>query len=106
MVVGPFANLSDDFTVLCDFLGRARALRAISSWNINPKHALAINRHILVTRFGHLAALVWARLILGRFRDAVLPDSTQDFSSSDAFFDAFSSDPHRGVYHGRYVPGA
>ena len=71
MVVGPFANLSDDFTVLCDFLGRARALRAISSWNIDPKHALVINRHILVTRFGYLAALVWARLILGRFLDAL-----------------------------------
>ena len=106
LVVGPFANLSDDFTVLCDFLGRARALRAISSWNINPKHALAMNRHILVSRFGHLAALVWARLILGRFRDAVLPGSTQDFSGSDAFFNAFSSDPRRGVYRGRHVPGA
>ena len=31
LVVCPFADLSDDFTVLCDFLGRARALRAISS---------------------------------------------------------------------------
>jgi hypothetical protein len=69
-------NLSDDFTVLCNFLGQARALREISSWKINPKHALAINRQILVTRFDHLAALVWARLILGRFRGAVLPDST------------------------------
>ncbi len=28
LVVGPFANLSDDFMVLCDFLGRARALKA------------------------------------------------------------------------------
>ena len=26
LVVGPFANLSDDFMVLCDFLRRARAL--------------------------------------------------------------------------------
>ena len=48
-----------------------------------------MNRHILVSRFGHLAALVWARLILGRFRDAVLPGSTQDFTGSDAFFNAF-----------------
>ena len=29
----PYANLSDDFImVLCDFLGRARALKAIYSW--------------------------------------------------------------------------
>ena len=48
LVVGPFASLSDDFMVLCDFLGRVRAFRAISSWNISPKHALAINRHILI----------------------------------------------------------
>jgi hypothetical protein len=33
-----------------------------------------MNRHILVSHFGHLASLVWAKLILGRFRDAVLPD--------------------------------
>ena len=48
LVVGPFANLSDDYMVLCDFLGRVRALRTISSWSASPKHALAINRPILV----------------------------------------------------------
>jgi hypothetical protein len=31
LVVGPFANFSDDFVVLSDFLGRARALKAIHS---------------------------------------------------------------------------
>ena len=34
------------------------------SWNVSPKHALAMNRHILVSHFVNL----------GRFRDAVLPD--------------------------------
>ena len=106
LVVGPFANLSDDFMVLCDFLGRVRAFRAINRWNIDPKHALAINRHILITRFGHLAALMWARLILSRFRDAVLPDSTFASADSSAYFNAFTSGPSRGVYQGRYVPGA
>ena len=72
LVVGPFANLSDDFMVLSDFLGRARALKAINSWNTSPKHALAMNRHILASHFGQLASLVWAKLILGRFCDAVL----------------------------------
>ena len=75
LVVGPFANLSNDLMllmVLCDFLERVRALGTISSWNISPKHALAINRHILVSRFCHLASLIWACLILGRFRDAVV----------------------------------
>ena len=61
LVVGPFANLSDDSIVLWDLslLGRARALKAIYSWNISAMHALAINRHILVSQFGHLASLVW-----------------------------------------------
>ena len=105
LVVGPFANLSDDFMILCDFLGRVRALRTVSSWNINPKHALAMNHHIMASHFGHAAALTWARLILGRFRDAILPDF-QPPAGSGAFFDSFSSDPRRGEYLGRYVPGA
>ena len=106
LVVGPFANLSDDFMVLCDFLGRVRALRAINSWNINPKHALAINRHILITRFGHLAALAWARLILNRFRDSVLPIFSHTAHDSGAFSNTCFCDPHHGGYRGRHVPGA
>ena len=31
LVVGPFANLSDDFMVLCDFLGRARPLKRLTA---------------------------------------------------------------------------
>ena len=79
--------------VLCDFLGRARALKAINSWNISPKHALAMNRHILVSHFGHLASLVWAKLILGRFRDAVLPDFSRFPAGSDDCLSAFFTDP-------------
>ena len=35
-----------------------------------------MNRHILIYHYGHLASLYifLAKLILGRFRDAVLPD--------------------------------
>ena len=58
LVVGPFAILYNDFMVLCDFLGRARALKAINSWYISPNHALAIKRHILISHFDHLASLV------------------------------------------------
>ena len=61
LVVGPFANLSDDFIVLCDFLGRVRAFRAIISWNINMKQALAFDRYILGAHVGHLATLTWIR---------------------------------------------
>ena len=37
LVVGHFATPSDDFMVLCDFLGRARALKAIHSWKHQPE---------------------------------------------------------------------
>ncbi len=37
LLIGPYANLSDKFMVFCDFLGRARALKAINSWYISPK---------------------------------------------------------------------
>ena len=37
LVVGSFENLSYDFMVFCDFIGQARALKAIYSWNISPK---------------------------------------------------------------------
>ena len=67
-------------------------------------HWQAMNRHILVSHFGHVASLAWARMILGRFRDAVLPDF-RPTSGSGAFFISFYSDP-RGVYRGRYVPEA
>ena len=48
--------------------------------------------------------MMWDRLILGRFRDAVLPNPISP-SYSGAFFIVFSSDPRRGVYRGRYVTG-
>ena len=91
---------------LCDSLGRARALKAINSCNISPKHALAMNRHFLVSNFGHLASLVWAKLILGRFRDAVLPDFSRFPACSDDYLNAFFTDPRHGRYCSRYVPGA
>ena len=72
-------------------------------------HALAINRHILVPHFGHLASLVWAKLILGRFRDAVLPNYSRFPAGSDDYLNylyAFFTDPRHGRHCGRYVPGA
>ena len=92
--------------VLCDFLGRARALKAINSWNISPKHALAMNRHILIPHFGHLASFVSEKLILGPFCDAALPNFYQNPAASDDYLNAFLTDPRHGRYFGRYDPGA
>ena len=55
-----------------------------------------MNRHILVSHFGHLASLVWAKLILGRFRDAVLPDFPRFPAGSDDYLNAFFTDPVMG----------
>ena len=56
----------------------------------------------------NLASLVWAKLSLGRFRDAVC--SVSRFSrfpaGSDDYLNAFLDDPRPGKYCGRYVPGA
>jgi hypothetical protein len=74
-------------------------LKAIYSWNTSPKHALAMNWHILVSRFDyfcHLASLVWAKLILGRFRDAVLPDYSRFPADSDDYLNLFSLIPVMG----------
>ena len=92
--------------VLSNFLGRARSLKAIYSWDINPKHALKMNRHILVPLFGHLASLAWAKLILGRFRDAVLPDFSRFPAGHGDCLNALFTDPRHGRYCGGYAPGA
>ena len=74
-VAGPFANLSKDVALLTDFVARLRAVRLLNDWDISPGQALALNRRLLIQKFGHLTSLLWARLILGRFRDDASLDS-------------------------------
>ena len=59
-----------------------------------------------VSHFGHLASLVWAKLILGRFRDAVFTDFSRFPAGSDDCLNALFTDPRHGRYCGRYVPGS
>ena len=54
----------------------------------------------------NFASLVWAKLILSHFRDAVLPYFSQFSAGSDDYLNAFFTDPRHGRYCGRYVPGA
>ena len=70
-VAGPFSNLPDDLKVLVGFLTRTRAMRLLHQLDTTLGQALALNRNALVQKFGHLVSLLWARLILGRFRDVV-----------------------------------
>ena len=46
-------------------------MRLLHQWDTTPGQALALNRNALVHKFGHLVSLLWARLILSRFRDVV-----------------------------------
>jgi len=57
LVVGLSAIPSDNFMVLCQFLGRASTLKAIERWNVHSKQAMASNRHALVTHLGQLVSL-------------------------------------------------
>ena len=101
--------LTMSFRVLCDFLGRARALKAINSWYISPKHALAMNRHILISHFWSLGFSGLGNVDSESFRDAVLPDFSRFPAGSDDYLNAFftdCTDPCHGRYCGRYVPGA
>ena len=110
LVAGPFSNLSDDFKVLVDFLARIRAMRLLHQWNTTPGQALALNRNALVHKFGHLVSLLWARLILGRFRDVVshLPfeaaTNAAEVPNDEDPLHFFGS--CRSAYRGRNVPGA
>ena len=60
------------------------------SWNISPK---TMNQHILVS---HLASLMLAKLILGRFRDVLLPDFSRFPAGSDDYHIAFFCYPRHG----------
>ena len=56
--------------------------------------------------FWSLDSLVRAKLILGRFRDAVLPDFSRFPAVSDDYLSAFFTDPRHRRYFGTYVPVA
>ena len=51
------------------------------------------------------ASLVWAKLILGRFRDAVLPDFSRFPAGSNDYLDVFFTDPCHERYCGRIFAG-
>ena len=110
LVDGPFSNLSKDVDVLVDLVARLRALRLLGQWDVSAKQALALNRHFLVQKFGGLSSLLWARFILGRFRDAVSRTPLAASSSSSEHFDINDlysfRNPNRGAFRGRNVPGA
>ena len=57
--------------MLVNFLARVRAVFLLKTLETKAGQVLAINRQVLVHKFGKLATLFWARLILGRFHDAV-----------------------------------
>ena len=87
LVIVPFADLPEDFAIRVCFLARRRATRLLDQWDTTPGQALALNRKALVHKFGHLASLLWARLILGRFQD-VVPHTPFGATSNSSEFPA------------------
>ena len=81
-----------------------------NDWDISPGQALALNRRLLIQKFGHLTSLLWAGLILGRFRDAVSRLPLE--ATTGAGKGADSDDPltllniNGGAYRGSRVSGA
>ena len=102
-------NMSSIKIMSTDFVARLRAVRLLNDWDISPGQALALNRRLLIQKFGHLTSLLWARLILGRFRDAV---SRLPLETTTGAEGADSDDPltllsiNGGAYRGSQVPGA
>ena len=72
LVDGPFSNLSRDVSILADFIAHVRACRVIQQRGTSPKVALALVRNSLTQSIGLVLSLLWARHIIGRFRDAVV----------------------------------
>ena len=108
LVDGPFSNLSGDVAILTDFIARVRACRVIQQRNISPKLALALVRNSLTQSIGSMSSLLWARHIIGRFRDAVVRAPRQQAAEdqNNHFDGVFLTDPWRGGYHGSFVRGA
>ena len=102
MVVGPFAYLSDDFMVLFDFLGRVRTTQSTLQLQYEMSTKTCTGDEPPYFGFSF-----WSRgcFGVGSTDSRPLPDF-QPLSSSGAFVNSFSSDPRRGGYRGRYVPGA
>jgi hypothetical protein len=102
IVAGPFSDLSKD-------VARLRAVRLLNDWDISPGQALALNRRLLIQKFGHLTSLPWTRLIFGRFRDAAsrLPlETTTGGEGADSDDPLILLNINDGAYRGRHVPDA
>ncbi len=89
LVDGPFANLSEGFIALVDFLARVRAFRQISRWKMNYNWSLALNRHALTQQFGSLAAILWAQHISVRFQCAASKDTNRLTGTENISCDVF-----------------
>jgi len=91
-------------------LARVRAMRLLHQINTTTGQALALNRNALVNKFGHLVSLLWAKLILSRFRDVVLhlpfeaATNAAEVPNDEDPLHFFGS--CRSAYRGRNVPGA
>jgi hypothetical protein len=70
-VTGSPGNLSVGVYTFIEFIAGIQATRALQWRNTSMEQLFSMYRHYLVSSFGLLAARLWVRRILDRFRDAV-----------------------------------
>jgi hypothetical protein len=83
-VLGAFGELSTRCYSLCTSIARVAAARLLSFWKMSPEQALAFSKQKVVRFWGLTEQRGWARLILGRLHDLVLPPSDSKGSTLDS----------------------
>ena len=83
LVLGAFGELSNSCYSLCTAIARVSAAKLLSFWQMSAEQALALSKQKILRFWGLTAQRGWARLILDRLNDLVVPpdapmDGTRD----------------------------
>jgi len=72
LVVGAFAEMSEDVSRICDIIARDLARTHVSYYNGDAKRTKGMYRQRIQKAWGHTAHRGWARLLLNRSRDLII----------------------------------
>jgi hypothetical protein len=83
LVLGSLGELSASFYSLCTSIARLAAARLLSFWEMSPEKDLAFSKQKILRFWGLTGQRGWARLILDRLHDLVLPPGDSKGSTLD-----------------------
>jgi hypothetical protein len=83
LVLGAFGELSTSCYSFCTSIARLAAARLLSFWKTSPEQALAFANQKVLRFWGLIGQRGWARLILDRLHDLVLPPEDSKGSTLD-----------------------